>query len=225
MPERPPGRDAFQIGMAHAEEGTAGAREPDGVHAGSLLAHEALEDGAVLGIDGQELVGRGERHEQVATHYERFLVREREPLARAEGGIARTQPRRAHDGVEHAVHVIALAELDEGIGTHRELAGFRELVEDGIGGMSGVGDAYAPGAERARSRNEPLGAPVHRKGDDLELVGVLPAHVERLPSDGSRAAEHGDAHPFTHRTPPICKRSCAVMQPKMRESQRSSMPP
>ena len=49
--------NAGELFCRHAEERTAGAREPDGVDLVRTLALEALEDGIVLGVDGEHPPG------------------------------------------------------------------------------------------------------------------------------------------------------------------------
>ena len=45
----------------------------------------------------------------------------------------------------------------------------------------------------ARLRKHIAYARVHRQADDLQLVGMLPNHVDRLRPDGARGAENNDA--------------------------------
>ena len=101
-----------------------------------------------------------------------------------------------------------------------------ELIEDWIVRMGRIRHAGPHCSELAGSGNERIGAGMGGEGHDLQALGVLTAHVERLAPDRAGAAENGDTLASSgHRIPPKTRSRCAVRQPKMSESERSSIPP
>ena len=59
--------------------------------------------------------------------------------------------------------------------------------------MSGVGHGNTPNAELARLGDEPFGTGMRPKRNDLELVGMLSAYIERLRSNRTGAPENRHA--------------------------------
>ena len=203
----------------------------------SPLPHQALVDGAVLGVDGDELTRGHERHEQVAADDERLLVGVEQGLAGLERRVARVDARKADDRGDDAVHVVAQADLLEGVVADEKVAARGQRLERGVLGVALVGDGNDPGAVAlGRARHE-LGRAADGEADDLYLVGVLTADVERLHSDGAGCPEHHDANgPLAARRwrrvlkdvqamPPRWRMTYATMHPKSMESDLSSRPP
>ena len=205
MRERIGRRNLGELGTRASEERASRAGEPDLVDGIGGLAREALEDGAVLGVDGDELAGGGERHEQVAADDDRLLVGIGQALPASEGGIARGDAHGTDERVDHAVDLGELAELGEMLGTEDDL-GFRwECVEGDAGCEGGIGDDHVGEVELAGAGDGEFERGVHGDGDKLDLVGMAAAHVERLAADRARRAEKGD---MLHQkmTPPMTRR-------------------
>ncbi len=79
-------------------ERTARAREEQARDALQALALEALEEGAVLAVHGQDVHAALLRapHDDLARDDERLLVRERDVLARLDGAQRRREPGKSH---------------------------------------------------------------------------------------------------------------------------------
>ena len=128
------GRDLGKLFARKAEEGPAGAGEPQATHVLAPLPHQALEDGTVLGVDGQQLTGAGQGHEKVAAADDGLLVGVGKGLAGLESGVARVDAHEADKSVHHHVDVGKLRELGHGLLAEAYLAGGRKLAHDGVRG-------------------------------------------------------------------------------------------
>ena len=96
---------ARELPARHAVEGATGARQPDAREICVPLANQALVDGTVLGIDGDEPPGLGKRYEKVARNDDGLLVGVGQGLVCPERRVARSHASLAHNGVHHAVGV------------------------------------------------------------------------------------------------------------------------
>jgi hypothetical protein len=96
----------FEVGERRVAEGAAGGGEPDLFDFGGRAAAQALVDGVVLGVDGQQrdvvLAGGGE--DEVAGGDEAFLVGEADGLAGADGGVGGFEAGDADDGGDDEVN-------------------------------------------------------------------------------------------------------------------------
>ncbi len=94
------GGDAVEVGERGVAEGAAGGREPDLFDFGGGAGAEALVDGVVLGVDGEEvdvvLAGGGE--DEVAGGYEAFLVGEADGFAGEDRGVGGFETGYTYDG-------------------------------------------------------------------------------------------------------------------------------
>ena len=109
-----------------------------------------------------------------------------------------------------------------------------EATAGNIIAMSGIGHGNRRNRELTGSGNELRGTGVNGQRRHLQAIGMLAAHIERLGADRACTAQDGNAETSIgairrlerhYSTPPIISNSCAVMQPKISESLRSSMPP
>ena len=148
--------------------------------------------------------------------------------------MARLETRRPHNGNKHAVDIIATCKLADRLRTNAKLGARGQLLQHGVFTMSGIGHGNRRNRELTGSRNKLGSAGVDGQRRHLKAIGMLAAYIERLGADRTRAAQNGNAETpigairrlMSHySTPPIIRSSCAVMQPKMSESLRSSMPP
>ena len=196
-----PGRVAqrlFHGRLRHAlgrpgPEWPARRREDQPSHFGRAPARDALQDGAVLGVDRDDLtsaVARGAHH-QLAGHDERLLVRERDPLPRRERRQRRRQPRRPDDPVHHDVHV-------------RAGGGFDQTIDAGPHSASGIPH---PAIHDPDIRRPPLGrlpfeqsdVRVPRQGGNAKPVLLPCQYLEGRAPD--RAGRTEDRDPDAHATP------------------------
>ena len=140
-----------------------------------------------------------------------LLVGQGKLLSRLEHGRARREARGADDRDEHAVDVIGYGKVDCCLGSEGACAAVGKILQRRIAVAALIGHGDALDVEFPCGGDE-FGHPAMRgEGDDLKLVGMLAAHIERLRAYGSGAAEDGDALAavFTarcckaHRTPPM----------------------
>ncbi len=94
------GGDAVEVGEGGVAEGAPGGSEPDLLDFGGGAGAEALVDGVVLGVDGEEgyvvLAGGGE--DEVAGGYEAFFVGEADGFAGQDGGVGGFEAGHSYDG-------------------------------------------------------------------------------------------------------------------------------
>ncbi len=104
--------------------------------------------------------------------------------------VARAQPRSAHERVHDDIGFRQPDQLGDGVGAdaERSVGDAVNVGAHGIAARIAVKTRIAHGGmanvERAHLLAERLDARVDRQPDDLELVGVLTHHVERLRADG-----------------------------------------
>ena len=225
MGERLSGRDIDKLLFGAAPERSARGGNPEPGHLVGTLAEQALIDCPVLRIDGHERTRRtrlrgesvctplridlsGQRHDKIAAYHQRFLVRKRKHLARAERLVARAQPCRAHKRVHHNVRLGKPNEVDDRILAESQrcrafgIACERQMRRQRSGGRRFakvlVAHRRMENAELANLRLEHVNTRPERQTDHFEPIGVPPHHVERLASDGPRRTENDDALPGRH---------------------------
>ena len=192
--------------LGRLAERAAGGREQDAVHVAAVVADQALEDRAVLGVDRQQRDAarpRGRGHE-AARHHQRLLVGERHGAPGLDGGHRRQQAGAADERRDHDVGVDVAGQRHQPVGAGEQLrarrrqqprqpiAGVRVEQRDGARRVlaAEVGDALDVRAARREAR--------HR-----ELVGEARHELERAQTDGAGRAEERDAlharHPAQQR--------------------------
>ena len=97
---------------------------------------------------------------------------------------------RTNDGGHNAVHFVQRRNLRYRLGANTELAPLWQLAQYGILPVCRIGHRHVSHPKLERCLNELLCGGMHRKRYDLDLVCMLPTHVERLGTNGSRAAQH-----------------------------------
>ena len=100
---------APQLFGLHAEEGAAGGRQQDlGQALGALLILQALEDGRVLAVHGQQLhaVLFHSLRDQMSAGDKALLVGQRQVVAALDGAQACAKAGNAHNAVQHHVRVV-----------------------------------------------------------------------------------------------------------------------
>ena len=68
------GRDVHELLTRISEERTTRTGEPNPLDVSGVLANKALENGAVLGVNGNELTRLNQRHQQVSANNNGLLV-------------------------------------------------------------------------------------------------------------------------------------------------------
>ena len=184
----------MELGGLDRAEGAARSRQDDALHGLGALEVEDLEDGAVLGIDGQQ--GRPVpchfAHDDVARAHERLLVRKPDDGAALDRGEGRLEPRRSHDRRHHALgrpargidHRLAAGpDLDPAPGKGRLELAVVPLVRD-----HGEGRTVAQGL-----CGQALDVAIGGEGGELELCWIAREQVERAAADRAGRAQDRDA--------------------------------
>ena len=202
MGERLRGRDFAQLVARAPAERPARSRHPQPLDLAMLFPDQALVNRPVFRIDRHEGTGRPvrrsqtrrtpafvdggcQRHDELAAHDERLLVRERKHLARAKRLVARSQPRRAHERVHDDVDLGKVYERRNGIGPESDVDAFGHAIDFRLRPERDITHA-----ELARLR-ERFGSPPSRsKRHHLQLVRMPARHVERLRPDRARRPKH-----------------------------------
>ena len=196
-------------------ERPARRREDEAGELTGPAAGDALQHGAVLGIDGHDLpaphaCGLGD---ELSRHHERFLVGERHALAGAQRGERRLEARRADDRVDDDPHVRVRRRFDQAAGS--------TLVS-----RFPVPGIHEPHVRRPPFRGlilEQLRVRVRGQRHHAEPLALAPQHLQGGRADRSGGAEDGDA--AGHTTPNSLKSPAVTGTTKYSESSRSSTPP
>jgi hypothetical protein len=206
--ERLRGSDVAQVGGSPAAERTTRRGQPDARKALRRLTEKALEYRGVFAVDGDQARAatrdrRGsprKRHEQFAAHDERLLVRERETLARSQGGLARAQSRGPDERVQDDVGVGVCRERRDR-GRSRGAGGAGGQV---VGGRArgSVGDRQRPHAQSARLLGEKRAAAVGRERDHTHALGESRGHLECLSADRPGGSQDREPQRGAHAPPP-----------------------
>ncbi len=149
-----------KLSRERLRNGAAGGGEDQPAHVFGPAAVEALVEGAVLAVDGQEPgagLPRPGEHE-LPGHHQRLLVRERDVLARLERAVGRHEAQGAHRGGDHHVRLGPGRHLDHALAAGHG-AQAREVHEAGepLEGTL-VGD-----------RHDPRPVPRHLLRQDLDV--------------------------------------------------------
>ena len=183
------GCDALQLVERERAEGAAAGCQDEFFY-WAYFAHEALEDGAVLAIDGQQrhLVLQAEAGDEFAGHNERLLVGQGDGLACLDGADGGAQTAEAHKGRQHDVHRPHLHHLAEGVGSRIDLYRFVLQGLADVVVLAFVGDDHALGPELLGLPDEQVSVGTGRQHVCLEEVRVLGDDFERLSADATRRA-------------------------------------
>ncbi len=151
---------------------------------------QALVDGAVLGVDGDDLGPRrapGHRHHRPAGD-EGLLVGQGQPVPGPQGGQGDGEPGEAHHSVDHHVGVAGDGGQRTRSGVDLDLHAGREGLPQGRRPV-GVGDGDHVGPELGHLGGQLLDRGGGAQGHDAVPVGLSPHHVEGLPADGAGRAD------------------------------------
>ena len=168
-------------------------------------------------------------HQQIATDNQGFFVSKCQALAGNQGSMTGLKAGSAHNRNEDTIDIIARGKIAHGSGTEPARAGIRQLAESRVVLMALVCNSNRTNGELTSEGNELIGAGMNGKRYDVEKIGMLTTNVQGLGTNGTSASQNGNTKLLTraihHKTPPTISNSWAVMQPKISESDRSSIPP
>ena len=200
------GERLFGCGVRHllpapAAERAAGGGEQDAADAGRarttvVTGGQALEDGVVLAVDGQQrraVHARQFRQHRAGQHH-RFLVGQQQALAGARGSEARLEAGRAHDGCHDDIDIRVrghLGQRSRPLQHFSAAAGRSERILQRLGarGIGQHGEARLP----LQALRQQLGDPaVGRQGNDFIAIRVPGQHVERAGADAAGGTENTD---------------------------------
>ena len=177
-------------------ECAAAGGEDDATHAGVRVTLEALEDGVVFAVDGENVCAGffGGGQDEFSGENENLFRGEGEVFAGGEGGEGGCEAGGADDGNEDGVGGGELGEFNEAGEPADEVGAGGECGEIGAsGGVSGiVEEADVAHIELASDGCEfvPLG--VGGDAYELEFVAVGGEDAERILPDGAGGAEEDD---------------------------------
>ncbi len=196
MRERLVRRDRPEILAAPPAERAAARREHEPVDLPRHPGTQALGDGGVLGVDGNDLTGRRRPDDQWAADDEGLLVRQGQRAASPQSGERRLESGRAVDTVEDDVGSLSGQRARGGRPHHDPDAagpGPLQRVADGLlGVLAGHADDADP--QPCGLLGQQLGpATLRGEGDDTEPVGVAHDDVDGLGADRPGRAEQNDA--------------------------------
>ena len=186
--------------LRRVQERTAGRRQPDAVHFAAAAAPQALVDGIVLAVDGQQrlalLVRLGD--DQVASRDQALFVGDPDGLAGLDGFVGGFQSGDADDGADHEI----------GVGMGRDLHRARRAVRrlrSACPRPTFFSLSCRWSADSCRRHGDDLGMPSPRllegqidvasggQADHREAVGEGLDDLQRALADGSGGPEDGDA--------------------------------
>ena len=142
----------------------------------------------MLGIDGQQGLVRGKRHDEVATHDERLLVGEREGAASFERVVGGAHARLARKRVEHDIDIVELREGRDGSCAKANAHVVAELRERRRITHAFIAKGQMLAAKLACEGHGLVHTSACRQGDDLDPVGVHAHDIERLRANGTGGA-------------------------------------
>lgn len=181
------------IGREGAEGAAAGGEEEaaDGV---AMVAFEALEDGVVLAVDGEDAdaFGFGGSGDGFAGHDEDFFAGDGEVHAAFDGGEGGGEAGGADDGDEDEVGIDGVDEIDEALGAGVDFDGGGESGA-GLGGGVVVEEREVFDAGFSDLGECGIDRGVGGEADDFHAVGQGAGYLEGGGADGAGGAEEEDA--------------------------------
>ena len=185
--------DAADVGGVDARNNPAPGSFAAPRSLGRGTGEEALPEGGVFGVDGEELAAGapGEGDDEVAGGDEGFFVGERDVVSAIDGGEGGGQACDADDGGDDEVGVGVLDELERGVGAV-EAGDARGQVGAVAFAERGVGDVEASGL-----LGEEAGVSAGGEADDFEACGTGAVEVvddfEGVDADGPGGAQDDHA--------------------------------
>ena len=188
----------------HAEERPAGRREQDlGQAGGALLVLQALEDGRVLAVHGQQLhaVLCHRPGDQMAAGDKALLVGQGQIVAALNGSQAGTQARNAHHTVQHHVRAVQRGQLPQALRAGEQFGRTRPAGQRRVQPCGGVrvGHADVFRVEFLDLLQDLFHMAVGRQAE--HLIPLCPDHIQALGADGAGGAQQRNF--FRHGTFPL----------------------
>ena len=185
------------LGELHVAEGTAGRGQDDPPKRALGETLDALEDGAVLRVGGEDLdaVLHREGHDGGTSRDEGLLVGEADVLTGLDGGDGGGKAGAAHDAGHGGVDVGMPGHLDHAVGAEEDLRLVPVHVLDHLLERIHIGtvrDGHHLGLELLDLLGHHVEVAAGGERHDLELVGVLLRDVQSLRADGAGGTEEGD---------------------------------
>jgi hypothetical protein len=174
-------------------EGTAAGGEEEAADGVAVLAFEALENGVVLAIDGEEAdaFGGGGGGDGFAGHDEDFFAGDGEIHAAVDGGERGGETGSADDGDEDEVSLDGVDEVDEALGTGINMdAGWQGGA--GFGGSVCIEEREVLDAGFFDLIEHGIHAGVGGEADDLHAIWDGLSDFEGAGADGAGGAEQED---------------------------------
>ena len=187
-------RHLVELSGVHQSERSARTGEQDFLHGVVAFAHEALEDGRMLAVDGQygHVVLHGQLADELACDHECLLVGEAYFLMGADGMHSWRESGKAYHGGKHHIDGSGLHDVVERLGTGVDLdvrlVG-QQLAQLVVAGL--VGNDHGGGMEPVRLLGKQLHAVVGRQAIHLKQVAVFLNDLECLCADASGRTENG----------------------------------
>lgn len=177
-------------------EGAAAGGEDEAADVGWGAAVEALEDGVVFTVDGEDAdtAGAGGVHDETAGHDEDFLGGDGEVAAAIDGGEGGFEAGGSDDGDEDEVGFGGADEVGEPVFAGEDRGGWGDHAFKGVGG-GGVGEAEVAAGEFCGLLGEEVGAGGGGHADDFHAVREVAGDLEGAGADAACGAENED--PFT----------------------------
>src|ERR1039458_9039292 len=172
------------------EERAAGGGEPDALDFVHAASTEALVDGVVLAVDGQQwfALAAGLGRDQLSGNDQAFFVGEADRLAGFDGFIGGFEAGDSDDGTDYEIDFGMGRDADRALGAMDDLnLGQAGSLETGVEGLRGglVGhrnDARLP-VERLLINS--VGVVAGGEGRDLEAIGIAFDDAESAAADGA----------------------------------------
>lgn len=188
--------DIRQLVGQQRAEGAAAGGEQDALHVAVAMALQALEDGVVLAVHGQDVHAFAFRSlgDGFACHDEDFLAGDGEVHASFDGCECWSESRRADDGDEHHVSIGFIDQIDESLrsGVQNDI---RRQQCARFGSRSGIGERDLLHAGFADLFGEGFDTAVCGQADDLHALWDVARDFEGTGADGAGGAEEQN---FTH---------------------------
>ena len=174
-------------------EGPAASGEDETADVGWGSAVEALEDGVVFAVDGEDAdpAGACGCHDEAAGHDEDFLGGDGEVAAAVDGGEGGFEACGADDGDEDEVGCGGADEVGEPVFAGEDGGGGRDHAFEGVGG-GGVGEAEVAAGEFGGLLGEEVGAGGGGHADDFHAVREVAGDLEGAGADAACGAEDED---------------------------------
>ena len=183
---------APQLLGLHPEERAAGSREQNlGQTLGALFILQALEDGRVLTVHGQQLdaVLCHRLSDQMAARDKALFVGQCQIVAALNGGQAGTQTRDTHHAVQHHIGAVHGGQLFQALGAHQQLGRVGTSGEGRVqfGGSLRVGHADVLGVKFLHLFENFIHVAVGREAK--HLIALCTDDIQTLGADGTGGAQ------------------------------------